>query len=179
MTVPPAPTPPSWRPVAPPRPSRWPTFTFLVIALAAIALAIGSWFRPLPSTKASAPPAPIYTDQQVASAKAIVCAAFEKSTMRWRSQTPKVRTAPIGARSSPPPPSADKFSTSAAGTSSVKVAEEPATPSELASSVPQQANAFQELPVGYINGATPGDLSLQPAQKASDEAAGTIRRLCQ
>jgi hypothetical protein len=78
MTVPPAPTPPSWRPVAPPRPSRWPTFTFLVIALAAIALAIGSWFRPLPSTKASAPPAPIYTDQQVASAKAIVCAAFEK-----------------------------------------------------------------------------------------------------
>ena len=53
-------------------------FTFLVIALAAMALAIGSWFRPLPSTKASAPPAPIYTDQQVASAKANVCTAFEK-----------------------------------------------------------------------------------------------------
>ena len=53
-------------------------FTFLVIALAAVALAIGSWFKPLPSTKVSTPPAPIYTDQQVASAKANVCAAFEK-----------------------------------------------------------------------------------------------------
>ena len=53
-------------------------FTFLVIALAAMALAIGSWFRPLPSTKASAPPAPIYTHQQVASAKANVCTTFEK-----------------------------------------------------------------------------------------------------
>ena len=78
MTVPPAPSPPPWPPVAPPRPSRWPMFTFLVIALAVMALAVGSWFRPLPSTKASAPPAPTYTDQQVASAKANVCAAFEK-----------------------------------------------------------------------------------------------------
>jgi hypothetical protein len=43
-------------------------FTFLVIALAAMALAVGSWFRPLPITKASAPPAPAYSDQQVASA---------------------------------------------------------------------------------------------------------------
>ena len=53
-------------------------FAFLVIALAAMALAIGSWLRPLPSTEASAPPAPIYTDQQVASAKANVCTAVEK-----------------------------------------------------------------------------------------------------
>ena len=79
MTVPPAPTPPPWPPVAPPRPSRWPMFTFLVIALTAIGIAIGSWFRPLPSTKAFAPPTPIYTDQQVATAKANVCAAFEKT----------------------------------------------------------------------------------------------------
>ena len=54
-------------------------FTFLVIALTAIGIAIGSWFRPLPSTKAFAPPTPIYTDQQVATAKANVCAAFEKT----------------------------------------------------------------------------------------------------
>lgn len=78
MTVPAAPSPPPWPQVAPARPQRWPTFALLVIALAAIALAIGSWFRPLPSTKASAPPAPVYTDQQVASAKASVCGAFGK-----------------------------------------------------------------------------------------------------
>ena len=52
-------------------------FTSLLMAPAAMALAIGSWFRPLPSNKASALPAPIYTDQQ-ASAKAKVCTAFEK-----------------------------------------------------------------------------------------------------
>lgn len=33
-----------------------------------------------------------------------------------------------------------------------KVAEEPATPPDLASAVRQQANAFQELLIGYING---------------------------
>src|ERR1700758_5638055 len=78
MTVPPAPSPPPSPPGAPPRPSRWPMLTFLVIALAAMAVAIGSWFRPLPSTKSSAPPAPTYTDQQVTAAKANVCTTFEK-----------------------------------------------------------------------------------------------------
>lgn len=58
------------------------------------------------------------------------------------------------------------------------VAEEPATPPELASAVRQQAKAFQELLAGYIDGALAGDPSLQSAQKASDEAADTTRRLC-
>jgi hypothetical protein len=154
-------------------------FTFLVIALAAMAVAIGSWFRPLPSTKASAPPAPIYTDQQIASAKANVCTAFEKidhavalSDAEGASSTDRsaqLAAAALGRQV------LDFGSRYLFG----KVAEEPATPSELASSVRQQANAFQELLVGYINGAPPGDPSLQPAQEASDEAAGTIRRLCQ
>src|ERR1700761_1350193 len=78
MTVPPAPSPPPSPPGAPPRPSRWPMLTFLVIARAAMALAIGSWVRPLPSPKSSAPPAPTHTDQQVTAAKATVSTASGK-----------------------------------------------------------------------------------------------------
>ncbi len=54
-------------------------FASLVIALLAIGLAIGSWFRPVPGTNAPPkPPTPTYTDQQVANAKASVCGAYQK-----------------------------------------------------------------------------------------------------
>ncbi|MDT5224992.1 MAG: hypothetical protein QOG19_2399, partial [Mycobacterium sp.] len=48
----------------------------LGIALLAIGVAIGPWFRPLP--KNEPPPAPTYSSQQVADAKAKVCAAYGK-----------------------------------------------------------------------------------------------------
>jgi hypothetical protein len=178
MTVPRAPSPPPWPPVAPPRPSRWPMFAFLVIALAAMALATGSWFRPLPSTKASAPPAPAYTDQQVASAKANMCTAFEKidhdiQLADAESASSSDRTEKVAAVA---------LTRQALDFGSqylfAKVAGEPATKSELASAVREQANAFRELLAGYLNGAIAGDPSLQPAQKASDDATNTIRRLC-
>jgi hypothetical protein len=53
-------------------------FAFSVIALAAIGIAVGSWFRPLPSAKTAALAAPIYTDKQVANAKAAMCTASGK-----------------------------------------------------------------------------------------------------
>jgi len=45
------------------------------IALVAVGIAIGAWFRPLP--KNEPPAAPTYSSQQVADAKAKVCAAYE------------------------------------------------------------------------------------------------------
>ena len=53
----------------------------LGIALLAIGVAIGAWFRPLP--KNEPPPAPTYSSQQVADAKAKVCAAYAKSITRY------------------------------------------------------------------------------------------------
>jgi hypothetical protein len=132
-------------------------FTLLVIALAAIGLAIGSWFRPLPSTTVSAPPAPIYTDQQVASAKANVCAALGKidhgidlaDSESASSSDPTAKVAAVAlTRQALDFGSQYLFA---------KVTEESATPPALASAVRQQAKAFRELLVGYIDGALAGD----------------------
>jgi hypothetical protein len=57
--------------------ARWPTLTTLAIALFGVAVGFVGWFRPAPHHD-QPPPKPTYTDQQVADAKAHVCAAFEK-----------------------------------------------------------------------------------------------------
>jgi hypothetical protein len=152
MTVPPAPTPPPWPPVAPPRPSRRPMFTFLVIALAAIGIAIGSWFRPLPSTKASAPPAHMYIDQQVGTAEANVCAAFEKiehavnlSDNERASSSDRTEQLVAAALARQVLDFGSRYSLA-------MLAEEPAAPPHLGAAVRQQANAFQSLFIGYIDG---------------------------
>jgi hypothetical protein len=152
-------------------------FTFLVIALAAMALAIGSWFRPLPSTKASAPPAPTYTDQQVGSAKANVCTAFEKVQ-----HSRDLVQAQVGSSDH-----ATQLGVAALTEINLDfsnryllttLAEEPATPPELGASVRKQANAFEEILVNYFVGIYRSDPAMQPALNASDEATATIQRLC-
>lgn len=153
-------------------------FTFLVIALAAMALAVGSWFRPLPSTKASAPRAPTYTDQQVASAKANVCTAFEKIEHA------------VNLSDNERASSSDRTAQLAAAALARQVldfgsryllailAEEAATPPDLGAAVRQQANAFQSLFIGYIDGVSISDPDLQPAVNANDAARSTIQGLC-
>jgi hypothetical protein len=46
------------------------------LALLAIGVAIGSWFRPVPTSKPA--PGPTYTSQEIADAKSKVCTAFGK-----------------------------------------------------------------------------------------------------
>jgi hypothetical protein len=66
-------------PVALNRPARWPVLVMLLITLVAVAAAVAAWLRPIPHNNAAATPsAPSYSDDQVADAKAKVCAAFEK-----------------------------------------------------------------------------------------------------
>jgi hypothetical protein len=59
-----------------------------------------------------------------------------------------------------------------------ELADEPATPLDLANAVREQANSFQELMVGYLDDLSNSAPEQQPALKASDEATATIRRLC-
>jgi hypothetical protein len=174
--APPAPGPPPWPQVAPSRPQRWPVVASLVIALVAVGLAIGSWLRPLPSAKA--PSTPAYTNQQTADAKGKVCVAFGQVDHA-------LDVADAQGASNGDPTS--HLATAALGREVLdfghryllaKLVEEPATPPDLASAVRQQANAFLELFIGYIDGIPTSDSRLQPAQNASDEAALTIRRLC-
>jgi hypothetical protein len=151
--------------------------TFAVIALAALGLAIGSWFRPLPSTKASAPAAPSYTDPQVASAKANVCAAFEQVdhalALAYARNGGNDPTAQLAVATSTQL-TLDAGSRYLAAT----LAEQPATPADLATAVRKQTNAYQKALIGFLNGLTVSNPSQQPAVNASDEATLTIRRLC-
>jgi hypothetical protein len=70
-----------WGPVAPmavSRPARWPMFIMFLIMLVAVGAAIAAWLRPIPHNTSATPPAPTYSEQQVADAKSKVCAAIEK-----------------------------------------------------------------------------------------------------
>jgi hypothetical protein len=151
--------------------------TLLVIALAAMAIAIGSWFRPLPSSKAPALPAPAYTDQQIASAKANVCAAFEKVQHSRDLVQEQVGSSDhatqlgVAALSEIDLDFTNRYLLKT-------LDEEPATPPELAATVRKQANAFEEILVNYLIGIYKSDPAMQPALNASDEATSTIQRLC-
>jgi hypothetical protein len=66
--------PPGW-PTSAPKQGRAPTIISLVVALVAIALAIGAWFRPAPQVPTPADNSPHYSDLQIAEAKKALCAA--------------------------------------------------------------------------------------------------------
>jgi hypothetical protein len=177
-TLPPAPPPHApgpqpWQQVGPPPPKRWPAFASLVIALGAIGLAIACWFRPSPS--APAPSRPTYTEQQVADAKAKMCAAFGEIDHAL---------GVASARSA----GSDPTTGLAVATSTRQVFEvgsrylvtkltaEPATPPDLADEVRKLADSYQEAVVGYLADASGSDL--RPSLNAADDATLTIRRLC-
>ena len=180
-TLPPSPPPhgpgpQSWQQVGARTPKRWPMFASLVIALAAVGLAIGCWFRPSPTTQE--PSKPTYTDQQVADAKAKMCAAFGKvdhaldvADARRGSNDP---TAVLAAATS------ERQALDAGSRYLVaKLADEPATPPDLATAIRNQADSYQESLIDYLDGLTNSDSEMQPTLKAADDATLTIRRLCQ
>lgn len=159
------------------RPSRWPAFAALLIALIALAVGAVGWFRPAPHTNQAAPKS-AYTDQQVATAKANLCAAFDKiehavSLSDNERASSSDRSSQLGAAAL-----ARQVLDFGSRYLLAKLAEEPATPPDLASAIRQQANAFQDLFIGYIDGVSISDPDLQPAAKANDEARATIQRLC-
>ena len=53
-------------------------FVMLLITLVAVGAAIAAWVRPIPHNTSAIPAAPVYSEQQVADAKAKVCAAYAK-----------------------------------------------------------------------------------------------------
>jgi hypothetical protein len=160
------------------RPARWPSFTALAIALIALAVGLVGWFRPVPhNDQTSAPSKPTYTDQQTADAKAHMCAAFGKvdhaqdvAGARGGSSDPTAKLAVAT--------SAREALDAGSRYLLTKLAEEPATPPELATAIRNQANSYQESLINYLNGLTNSDPDMQPVLKAADEATLTIRRLC-
>jgi ribosomal protein S6 len=148
-------------------------FTLLVLALlVALGVAIVGWFRPLPVKPA---PPPTYTDQQVADAKAKVCAAHERVHSAIKASTARDRGTD--------PTAQLVFAINGqqallAGSEYLRttLSQQPATPNELAKTIRQLTDIFQELIVEYQNNMS--DSEEAPAVHAADEATLTIERLC-
>ena len=148
-------------------------FAFLVVALLmTLAVAIVGWFRPIP---AKTPPAPTYTDQQVADAKTKVCAAYDKvhsavkaSSVRNEGTDPTSQLAfALNGRQA-----------LLAGSAYLRtvLSAEPATPNELATTIRKLTDIFQEFVVDYLNGWTESQMA-SPLQ-AGNDATLAIERLC-
>jgi hypothetical protein len=160
------------------RPTRWPTFTALAIALIGVAVGLVGWFRPVPhSDQPPTPHKPTYTDGQTADAKAHMCTAFGKvdhaldiSGARKGSDDPTAQLA-IATSGRQVLDAGSRYLLS-------KLAEEPATPPNVANEVRKFASSSQELVIGYLGGLTNSDGDLQPSLHAGDEATLAIRRLC-
>ncbi|MGO9383211.1 MAG: hypothetical protein ACLP4W_14245 [Mycobacterium sp.] len=148
-------------------------FAFLTVALlVTLGVAIVGWFRPVP---AKSPPPPTYTAQQVADAKAKVCAAHDKvhnaikaSSARDRGTDPTAQLVfAINGQQA-----------ILAGSEYLRtmLSEQPATPNELAKTVQRLTDIFQELVVDYQNNLS--DPEMEPTLRAGDDATLEIERLC-
>ena len=129
---------------------------------------------PPPRIRVSSAP---YNDQQVASAKANVCAAFDQVQHAVNLANTHVGSTDYATQLAA---AALTHQTLDAGSRYLltKLAEEPATPPDQATAVRNDANADQEALIGYLNGLPSSDPAMQPALNASDEATATVRRLC-
>lgn len=174
---PPPPSQPSWTSAAPAARfghQRWVAYTALAIAVVALGLAIGAWFRPVPMKPPAAPP---YSAQQVADAKVTVCSAYDQ--VRKAGDTAGQRNA-----------GSDPTSILTVATSTrqvldsgsryltTKLSAEPATPPDLAAAVRKLAEVYQEMTVDYLDGLSNSDPQLAPLLKAGDQAHSTIQDLC-
>jgi len=121
-------------------PSRVPTVVTIVIAVIAVAVAIGAWFRPMPESETPAPKT--YSDQDVADAKKAVCAAFDQIYHTLDVNNRKV-----------PNQTGDPFAVAVntrlavyMGAQSLlsAVADNPAAPTDLSSSVRKLGNTYQD-----------------------------------
>jgi hypothetical protein len=141
-------------------PARWPGYAALTIALVALAVGVAAWFRPA-KHDTQPPPNPTYTQQQIADAKAKVCAAVGKLD----------RAVSVGnAQPKGPDPLVASINTT--------LAEEPATPADLAAAVRNEANTLAEVVIGYEDGLGTFDPELKPIVDANSAAADTVRQLC-
>ncbi|WP_264002016.1 hypothetical protein [Mycobacterium florentinum] len=165
-------------PSASSRSTQWLAVISLVVAVLAICVAVGAWFRPSADSKSTpASHGPSYSTQEVTDAKTKICAAYEKvhhalvlSSARNGGSDP---TAVLGVATS-----GRQVLDAGSRYLVTKLSEEQATSPELAIAVRNLATAYQELAISYLNDLTNSDAQLQPVLQAADDASATIERLC-
>lgn len=148
-------------------------FAFLAVALlVTFVVAIVGWFRPMPAKPA---PAPTYSNQQVAEAKAKVCAAFNKVDNAVRATSARDRGSDYATQLA----SAVNVRQSLVAGSQYLLTtlnEEPATPADLASNIRSLVNAYQLLTIDLLADAP--DSEKNPTVRSGDEATSTLESLC-
>ncbi|GAY17405.1 hypothetical protein [Mycobacterium sp. shizuoka-1] len=154
-------------------PSQLPTIIAIVIAVIAVAVAIGAWFRPMP--KPEAPAAKTYSEQEVADAKKAVCEAHDQVQK-------SVNTA--GGKSGDNP--TDTFLVAvnirlALATSSSYLTESlnthPAAPQNLVEPIRNLANKYREIVMEQLADTSASDLN--PLATSADGEIAKIKQACQ
>jgi hypothetical protein len=167
--------PPQWPP-APTKSARSPlllVIASLAIALIALGVAIGGWFRPAPATKSA--PGPTYTSQQVSDSKSKVCAAFSKVDNAVRAATSRDKGQDYATQLASAVNVRQAMATGSQYLSTT-VNQEPATPSDLAASIHDLANAYQLLTVQLLADAPESEKN--PTVQSGDDATNKIENLC-
>lgn len=164
-----------WGPVvpqAPAKPARWPVFVMFLITLVSVGAAVGAWLRPIPNEAPAAPAAPTYAEQQIADAKSNVCKAYAK--IHHAVDTNRARTG-----------GDDPTARLAVATNMRQVyivgsaylfrmlADELATPQELAGPVRKIAGLFQILSLEGLSSDP-----LEPTLNAVNETGTVIEGIC-
>ena len=160
-------------PIASARPARWTSLITLVIALAGVAIGFVGWFRPVPH-RDQPPPKPTFSDQQVAVAKANVCTAYGKldRAVGVLNALPKSSDTLVTALNTRQV--FDVFSRYLLAT----LAEEPASPADLAAAVRKDASSLEDAVIDYQDGFSNSDPQMRSVVDTNTEAANTIRQLC-
>lgn len=167
---------PQTRPVPPVafgRPSRWPTFAALAIALIALAIGLAAWFRATPHNN-QPPPKAAYTQQQISDAKAKVCAAFEQVDRALG----VANALPNGSDTLVTALNIRQVFDVGSRHLLATLAEEPATPPDLAAAVRNQAGTLEEAVIDYQDGFSNSDPQMRSVVDANTAATNTIRQLC-
>jgi hypothetical protein len=118
----------------------------IVVALIATAVAIGAWFKPAP--KPETPATKTYSEQEVADAKKAVCDAFQRTERALNTNSQRAGNTPTDDRAVI---ANSRIAINSAGSYlGFVVANEPATPPELATSVRNLAGQYQGMVVDQI-----------------------------
>ncbi|CAM3237621.1 Alanine and proline rich membrane protein [Mycobacterium simiae] len=176
---PPPPHSPSPWAASPPAPARRSSslaIASFVAALIAVVVAIGSWLRPMPDNKQlPVPSPPVFTEQQTSEAKTKVCATYQKvhqavliNTGRSGGTDP---IALLGVAANA------RLALYDGGEYLLKsLADNPATPPQLAMAVRQLADSYQQLAVNYMAEVSQSDID--SSLHAGDKPNATIYDLC-
>ncbi|MGY4712601.1 hypothetical protein ACXDF8_24120 [Mycolicibacterium sp. CBM1] len=150
-----------------------PTVIAIVVAVIAIAVAIGAWFRPAP--KPEAPAAKTYSEQEVTDAKKAVCEAFAAANKavqaagRRNEGTDSTAILAVAANV--------RLALTAGSSYMLRNLEDsPATPDDLVASIKKLADTYEDIAIAQL-GEAPQD-QLDPLYKAGDEVTNSVKQAC-